>query len=228
MSKYNFAKGVVVKLSPLVVQMGNGLIVRQKLQENGNWVPRLNQQVIASWSSTGSTKNPRKFRGEYYIDDTAIEPIGLWSRISQFRRIHYKDEQSLPFIAEEVIANVLESNGIRAEKATNFEDEKLGVDLWIFLKSGDIWKWYPIDITLRRDTDVHRGEKFDKGFQRGIITISLDPKKVEGRSSELFSDFFTAFNAGCENFNLCGKKTFSRREAKKQEECFSQSRICAL
>lgn len=141
------------------------------------------QKVIVSWFATNNPQKTPAYchtTGEYYVSDDAIEYPGQWRRNSNYTRRYPKGDTS-GFAAEATFLQDLAALGWRVEPATDFEDEKLGVDGWIFLSYRHKWMWVPIDITILTDSnDYSFSKKLSRNMRRGIITLSPDCYDVQG------------------------------------------------
>ena len=137
--------------------------------------------------------------------------------MSSYQRKHPKDPQNTSFQAEAALIGGFNSLGIRAEPATDFEDEFLGVDVWTFLFDPDpnTWAWFPIDVTLRRDMDPFKGgSKYDTAFGRGVIPISLDPGVT---ASDITYSLVRTIGGVLDDFRTCDKEVLTRKRAMQEE-----------
>jgi hypothetical protein len=214
--RYGFEKGVVVEVNS-AVRLEGGEILYLKTGTNKD-VLLCGDQVIVTWISPEAY--PRNFRGKRYVDGEAVEKVACWQKKSLYVRKHHKDSGLEPFRAEKMVVDRLRSYGVRAEPATDFEDEMLGVDAWIFLRSSDhTWIWYPLDITLREDMSPHQNEsKYGKAFQKGVIAVNVD-FQLESNSEPVMtvSRVLASFQMALEDFHVCGRKLLTRNEAMRRE-----------
>lgn len=214
---YSFSKGHVVSKNSIIIDISGEEKEAYFSTFNEN-APNLLEKVIVSWETRNGKL--RSFKGKFWVDRSAIETLGFWERnstyISKFDR-----RNGFGFKAEEFIIEKIIENGIRAERATPFEDEILGIDFWIFVKIENLWQWIPIDCTIRRDVDSKRGKKYNKGFKSGVIVVRVDPREVDGQDTFTFINFMGNLNTALKDFELCGNPIIKREYAKKQEELWN-------
>jgi len=174
---------------------------------------KIGDRVVVSWISP--KEYPRSYRGSMYVDSDAVEKIDKWSRLSSYKRKHIKDTLSMPFRTEAYLIQYLQESGIRAEPATDFEDERLGIDLWVFLKADQFdlgvgWQWIPVDVTLRSDLSPYdKGSKYNTCFQRGVIAYGArDSNRIK-----MVRYFFSSVEHASKDMNACGRKLSNRNTA---------------
>lgn len=219
-SRYGWAVGRVVRVTDLQLEIelvkGERVLTKQSVN-----LPslRVGDEVVVSWLAIGSS--PRKFRGVRYVDADAVEPVGKWRRESAYQRRFRIEEDSIGTIAERAVLKAVSSVGVRVEKATDYEDEVLGVDLWTFLKLDAGWTWLPIDVTVQRDKDIFDAEsKYQKAFERGVLIVLIDPEAVLFRDAspkKILAALRASIKVGLEQFATCGKNLLKRREAMEKE-----------
>lgn len=102
---------------------------------------------------------PRKWRGRYYLDEGAVEPVARWSRDSDYQA-RFSETDSFGKKAETAAICAMMRTGILVHRANAFEDEILGIDMWLRVKSfvrdnteavqlKSRWLWIPINLTLK-------------------------------------------------------------------------------
>ena len=145
----------------------------------------ISSSVVVSWICP--VRKPRGIPDE--LDANAIEPANRWLRTSRYQPSfdHADTKLARPGTrAEFWFLDALRRYGIRADHATPFEDEQLGVDIWAFLTLGGSWRWLPIDVTLR---PAHPGTvKWRIALQRGVF-----PLRLRGTLKEDSRDQVSAF-----------------------------------
>lgn len=156
----------------VVVELQNGAIVKTNWSSHA--LPfRIGQRVEVSWVSD----KPEETRRHFYTQPSAVEKVRAWTRKSSYQRIH-EDTTTFGHQAEAVVLEALEKHGVRVERATDFEDEKLGVDLWAFLKVGGAWRWMPLDVTVQITSSLTEDGKARGSLEKGVISTRVFPNSV--------------------------------------------------
>lgn len=169
--RYWFESGrVVISERREKIQLESGVLVRAKSSVQRRRYT-LGDEVIVSWIS--EQRYPKIIQGARFVDPDAIERKGIWERQSSYIRKYEKWPVKSGYTAELAVQEMFRFTGVRAENATDFEDEILGVDLWIFILLDKQWTWVPLDITLREGD-----EKKEKAAHRGVILITLKPAEI--------------------------------------------------
>ena len=226
-ANYGFGIGSVIRAGPqVVIKLDDGPEVVPKKHCVIKFQPKANDRVIVSWRNRRSFRYPEMYDGVHYVDPGAIEPTSLWQRQSLYRSNYRQDRAQLSFRTETDTINILRHKGLRAERATAFEDEKLGIDLWIFLQINEVWRWYPVDITLWEEGKVNGGKKFTDGYSKGVVTVRIKPGDTY-RPYTLYNRFMNNFMQGYEAFLLNRSDFISRSRAKKwRRNITNTSRRC--
>jgi hypothetical protein len=135
---------------------------------------RSGSEVVCSWwrrHSGGDAGAPS------IIVPTAVEHANRWRLSSSYQNL-YSHSRRIPGInAEYWFRDMLWAAGVRADHATGFADEHLGVDLWVFLFYGKQWRWIPVDVTFKklyRDSGTPTS-KFSKAMSRGVFPVRISP-----------------------------------------------------
>jgi hypothetical protein len=131
---------------------------------------RKNTAVICSWiRETPEQHTPDE------LDVAGVEPFNRWYRPDTYVPRHEHDTSKPAIEAEHWFRDRLRAAGIRAEHATLYEDENLGIDLWVHIFLTGTWRWIPLDVTLRSvENDVRDPEcKFYIGQLCGVIPVQL-------------------------------------------------------
>lgn len=91
------------------------------------------------------------------------------------------------------------------EEATDFENELLGVDFWLFTRiSSNQWGWLPINIALHSD----------KTFKKQVIRIILDLDDDRATPQAIFySQFRGQLAKTLYDFSFCGQTLLTREGA---------------
>jgi hypothetical protein len=169
--RYWFESGrVVISEFQEKIELESGVLVRPKRTYSRRRYT-LGDEVFVSWIS--EQRYPKIIQGERFVDSDAIEKKGAWERQSSYIRKYERWPLKHGYTAELAVQEMFRFTGIRAEQASDFEDEMLGVDLWIFVKMDKKWTWVPLDITLREGD-----EKLEKAAHRGVILIQLAAVEV--------------------------------------------------
>ena len=216
---YYFEEGVIVEVRDfcLFIKIKSSLELIRTKSEILLSIFNPGDEIFVSWKGNSL---PRLFKGQRYVNIDAIEKKGVWERTSGYERKFPKDNR-FSFKAEKIAIEKLQKSGIRTEAGTNFEDEILGIDAWLFLSAESEWCWYPINFTLRRDLDKFaNGSKYDDSFRKGVIPINLDTLKIDGPSPVVADDILAKFEEALTDFQLCGKTIPTREEAKQRELSF--------
>lgn len=126
------------------------------------------------------------------------------------------------FRLEAAAISKLKQCGVRVERATDYEDEILGIDCWLFLQ--DVgwdetqWRWYPVNLTLRSDMDKYQNSsKYHKCFGKGVLPIRLTFDNLKLRPLKVWEKVELAIHYALHDFALCGQPLLSREEAKQKE-----------
>lgn len=139
-------------------------------------------RVICSWLKESPRDNYPQL-----LEHEAIEPEDLWYRPESYQP-RFPHTRTKGFKAECWIRDRMRKAGIRTEHATFFEDECLGVDLWVLLKLTDTWRWYGIDVTLLKLDSYKARHKRKLSRERGVLPIEIhkDLKKCPLQEMALY------------------------------------------
>lgn len=171
MMRYWFENGrVIVSERQEQIQLESGVLVRARSSRRRRGYT-IGDEVVVSWIS--EQRYPKIIQGTRFVDPDAVERKGAWERQSSYVRKYEKWPAKHGYTAELAVQEMFRFAGIRTEQASDFEDEFLGVDLWIFVRMDKQWTWVPLDITLREGE-----EKQEKAAHRGVILIHLAPSEI--------------------------------------------------
>lgn len=167
--RYHHEQGVVVGGSPErpYIELESGNEVWADRGPVGETFYKKDKVVVA-WKSQGPYPKPE--RSIAHVECQAVELVTKWHRRSTYERLF--DTVRLSFEVESEALCALRKVGVRAEKATDFEDERLGVDFWVLLNYTGAWIWYPVDVTLRSDLQrfVHTS-KYSQVFEKRVLLV---------------------------------------------------------
>ncbi|MEK7642199.1 MAG: hypothetical protein AAB392_00165 [Patescibacteria group bacterium] len=217
---FNFSTGVVSLLNPFTVVLKGGIVAKRRHSNELGHRFHLGKKIFASWCGKEDVTRPPISNGQHWLDFDAIEPEGLWRREEVYIPAFQRDGRR-GFEAEDIVLNALIHCGVRAEKPTLYEDQRLGVDFWVFLKIEGSWKWLPVDLTLRRGEELE--EKYKTAFERGIIVVALMGWQTKRSANIVFSDFMNNLIRNHRNFLAQEKSLLKREEAKLYETTFMYS-----
>lgn len=198
---YWYRRGVVLDNNTILV----GEYKVQILYNGANKIHdlKIGQEIFVSWNTRYI-----KYQGLYVAERSAIEPCGFWFRKSKY--VPKFKHDSSGHNLESKIVRMLNDAGIRAEKSTPFEDEILGVDLWVFLKISSLWQWVPVDVTMQRGPVLRK--KITDGIEKGVLVVEVD-ENIESGEAFMFNflEFLKMYKRKKTSF-------LSRRKAKGNEK----------
>src|SRR3989338_5683417 len=86
---------------------------------------------------------------------------------------------------------LLQRIGMRAEESTDYEDEKLKVDIWALALYTGQWQWFPLDISLVQGSghdntyqEKYMKEKRKKCLESGTIPIFVTNRSVSEETDD--------------------------------------------
>ncbi|HMR54967.1 MAG TPA: hypothetical protein PKD34_00025 [Candidatus Doudnabacteria bacterium] len=171
--RYYHSRGLVTNFNHVVgteirLEFEGGFSVRTFER---NFRASIGQEVIVSWCTKNSDGTPHYENGDFFVSDQAIELPNQWERTSVYVRKYEKDDRE-GFRAEREIIQQLNEVGWRVEQATDFEDEKLGIDCWVFMSVANQWIWVPVDITIKTDGRSYAlAQKILQNRRHRVITL---------------------------------------------------------
>jgi len=160
--KYNWEIGHAFESHPeqCSILLESGYTV-WAIDETGSMRFKSDERVAVAWYSP--YRYPPERSGLRRVSAHAVEPLGKWARESSYRTRFSKHSRTEPgLFAETLVLVSLQRTGMRAEESTDYEDEKLNVDIWIFALYTGQWQWLPLDIGLVQHNG--RDDRYQKKY----------------------------------------------------------------
>jgi hypothetical protein len=188
--QFHHASGLVVdsddenRQISILVELGEEKIIVKTVWQEQPLKLVVGDEVMVSWFSY---KTGPETRVHLYTHPSAVEAVGRWNHMpALYKRVH-PITGDLGHKAETVVMEALRRKGLRVEHASDFADEKLGVDLWVLFPIGKEWQWLPLDVTIQISSSLDEAGKAKKSFDRGVISARVFPRQItEENYEEIF------------------------------------------
>jgi len=172
---------------------------------------------------------PRRRRGRYLLESGSVEPISRWLRQTSYKPA-FGHQASFGKEAEGFLICGLMQSGILVHRATPFEDEVLGVDMWLRMKAYTIdntlieasekkhWLWLPVNLTLKPEGQVSDEpySKYQHHKRRGVLPVRATNAAVKDRV-RLIQQVKETMAEAVSDFHKTKTPILARRRAKEME-----------
>lgn len=142
----------------------------------------------------------------------AVERVKQWKRIIEYVP-RYRHVGGGHTVEMRTVTHLLETERIRAAHATYFEDEVLGIDIWVLLFLENAWRWIPVDTTTMPLDTTEGIEIVRRAHDSGIVAVSVQGCRYA--TSEMIIDAWRMLRRR-------GIGTMYREEARAREIAYSK------
>lgn len=217
---YAFSPGTIIKWKPqsVTIQLedSNALVKTSWEESARDFITQASsgRKVFCSWQKLSEREGPPS-----EISHCSVEFANRWRRRLRYKPLFgHSPRTNRGTRAEFWFAGMLREAGIRADNATPFENEKLGIDLWVFLPLEVNWRWYPIDVTLLPldcQPSSSTMTKYEIAKLHRVLPIQVFEENRETVPHEVAAYTVSAIRKRLTEFN--GTKLMSRSAAKTLE-----------